>query len=145
MAKTTLHNATRLLILLGNNQLPPSVNVFESNFTNHHKHVFGSIQPFPRWRPRSVCQGSSSCKIRSISNNLTNVLTSLQETVGSVTGSEEWKSSGQSDKQAGIDAMKQASSDRDPNQSGFGKVEEQAGKLVGCEGMEKEGEQSKQS
>ena len=67
----------------------------------------------------------------------------LQGAVGSVTGSEEWKSSAESDKQAGIDAMKSASQNRDPNQSGFGKVEEMAGKAVGCEGMEEEGAQSK--
>lgn len=62
-----------------------------------------------------------------------------------MTGAEDWKSSAESDKQAGIDAMKQASANRDPNQTGFGKVEEMAGKATGCEGMEKEGEQSKQS
>jgi uncharacterized protein YjbJ (UPF0337 family) len=41
--------------------------------------------------------------------------------------------------------MKAASANRDPQQSGFGKVEEVAGKLTGCEGMEKEGAQSKSS
>jgi hypothetical protein len=35
--------------------------------------------------------------------------------------------------------MKAASSGRDPATSGYGKVEEIAGKVVGCEGMEKEG------
>jgi uncharacterized protein YjbJ (UPF0337 family) len=39
--------------------------------------------------------------------------------------------------------MKQASTNRDPQASGFGKAEELAGKAVGCEGMEKEGAQSK--
>ena len=60
-----------------------------------------------------------------------------------MTGSQDWKSSGESDKQAGIDAMKAASENRDPQQSGMGKVEEVAGKLVGCEGMENEGAESK--
>lgn len=64
--------------------------------------------------------------------------------VGSVTGSEDWKNSAEADKQAGIDAMKAASENRAPQQSGWGKVEEVAGKAVGCEGMENEGEQSKQ-
>lgn len=41
--------------------------------------------------------------------------------------------------------MKQASANRDPNQDGYGKVEEMAGKAAGCEGMEKEGAESKQS
>jgi len=39
--------------------------------------------------------------------------------------------------------MKQASANRDPNQQGFGKVEQMAGQAVGCEGMENEGAQSK--
>lgn len=38
--------------------------------------------------------------------------------------------------------MKKASEARDPSQ-GYGKIEEMAGKAVGCEGMEKEGESSK--
>jgi len=67
-----------------------------------------------------------------------------EATVGSVTGSEEWKKSGEQDKQQGVDAMKAASANRDPNASGFGKAEELAGKAVGCEGMENEGAASKQ-
>ena len=39
--------------------------------------------------------------------------------------------------------MKAASAARDPQQQGMGKVEELAGKAVGCEGMEKEGAESK--
>ena len=72
------------------------------------------------------------------------MLNSFQETIGAVTGSEEWKQSGQADKQAAVDGMKAASANRDPQQSGFGKVEETAGRMVGCEGMENEGAQSKQ-
>ena len=63
--------------------------------------------------------------------------------VGTVTGSESWKASAEQDKQQGIDAMKAASAERDPQKSGFGKVEEVAGKAVGCEGMEQEGAESK--
>jgi hypothetical protein len=40
--------------------------------------------------------------------------------------------------------MKSASENRDPGQKGFGGVEEKAGSLVGCEGMVKEGAESKQ-
>ena len=60
-----------------------------------------------------------------------------------MTGSEAWKSSGQADKQAAVDGMKAATANRDPQQSGYGKVEEIAGKAVGCEGMENEGADSK--
>jgi uncharacterized protein YjbJ (UPF0337 family) len=35
--------------------------------------------------------------------------------------------------------MKAAGEGRDPASSGYGKVEEIAGKVAGCEGMEKEG------
>ncbi|KAF2770844.1 hypothetical protein EJ03DRAFT_326177 [Teratosphaeria nubilosa] len=65
-----------------------------------------------------------------------------ESAIGAVAG-ETWTKSGEQDKQAGIDVMKQASANRDPNHSGFGKVEEMAGKATGCEGMEKEGAQSK--
>lgn len=68
-----------------------------------------------------------------------------QGAVGTVTGADDWKSSAEQDKQAGIEAMKQASANRDPNESGFGKAEELAGKAAGCEGMEKEGAESKQA
>ena len=71
------------------------------------------------------------------------MLIGAQEAIGSVTGSVSWKSSGESDKQNAIDGMKQASANRDPQQSGYGKAEEMAGKAVGCEGMEEEGAQSK--
>nr|POF15993.1 hypothetical protein CFP56_76743 [Quercus suber] len=68
-----------------------------------------------------------------------------EEVVGNVTGAQDWKQSGEQDKSAGIDAMKTASANRDPNASGFGKVEEVAGQAVGCEGMENEGAASKQT
>lgn len=71
-----------------------------------------------------------------------NRLTVSQSAIGSVTGATEWQKSATSDKQAGIDAMKQASAQRDPQQQGFGKVEEIAGKVSGCEGMQEEGKNS---
>lgn len=67
-----------------------------------------------------------------------------QSAIGAVTGSEPWNVSAETDKADGIDAMKAASQQRDANRDGFGKVEELAGKAAGCEGMEKEGAQSKQ-
>jgi hypothetical protein len=42
-----------------------------------------------------------------------------------------------------MDAMKQAGEARDASTSGFGSVEEMAGKAVGCEGMKEEGAASK--
>ncbi|KAI5269995.1 hypothetical protein E4T47_06612 [Aureobasidium subglaciale] len=63
--------------------------------------------------------------------------------IGNVTGNTAWQQSAETDKQGGIDAMKAASANRDPAIDGYGKVEEVAGKLSGCEGMEKEGAQSK--
>jgi hypothetical protein len=65
--------------------------------------------------------------------------THSQGVIGNVTGNAAWQQSGVSDKQGGIDAMKAASQNRDPATDGYGKVEEVAGRLSGCEGMEKEG------
>lgn len=65
-----------------------------------------------------------------------------QEAVGNVTGAQDWKSSGAEQKDEAVHAMRQAGEQRDASQ-GFGKVEEVAGKVTGCEGMQKEGEQSK--
>lgn len=42
-----------------------------------------------------------------------------------------------------MSTMKAASEARDAGQQGYGKAEEVAGKVVGCEGMVKEGEESK--
>ncbi|GAB7325283.1 hypothetical protein MBLNU13_g09339t1 [Cladosporium sp. NU13] len=67
-----------------------------------------------------------------------------ESAVGAVTGSEAWNTSAEADKASGIDAMKAASEQRDAQRDGYGKVEELAGKAAGCEGMEKEGAQSKQ-
>lgn len=55
-----------------------------------------------------------------------------------MTGSQPWKTSGEQDKAAGIATMKKANEQRDPTQ-GYGKIEEVAGNLAGCEGMQKEG------
>ncbi|KAF2266802.1 hypothetical protein CC78DRAFT_458312 [Lojkania enalia] len=66
-----------------------------------------------------------------------------EEIIGSVAGSQAWKSSGAQDKEHAVDAMKTASEGRDSNQKGLGGVEEKAGHLVGCEGMQKEGADSK--
>ncbi|KAJ4987941.1 hypothetical protein SVAN01_06516 [Stagonosporopsis vannaccii] len=64
-------------------------------------------------------------------------------TIGSVTGNQAWATSGEQDKSQAIDAMKAASENRDPSQQGLGGVEQAAGNLVGCEGMQKEGAESK--
>ncbi|PNY28104.1 Uncharacterized protein TCAP_01970 [Tolypocladium capitatum] len=65
-----------------------------------------------------------------------------ESAIGSVTGSQPWKSSGAQDKAAGMAAMQKAGEQRDPAH-GYGRVEEMAGKVTGCEGMQKEGAASK--
>ncbi|KAL4732223.1 hypothetical protein ACLX1H_001233 [Fusarium chlamydosporum] len=69
-----------------------------------------------------------------------------EATIGAITGSEPWKASGEQDKAAGLADMKKAGELRaqnDPNnEHGFGKAEEIAGKLTGCQGMEREGHES---
>ncbi|KAF2131294.1 hypothetical protein P153DRAFT_394648 [Dothidotthia symphoricarpi CBS 119687] len=66
----------------------------------------------------------------------------VEATIGNVTGNEAWKSSAVQDKSQAVDSMKAASENRDTSK-GFGGVEEKAGSLVGCEGMQKEGAESK--
>ncbi|KAG6030401.1 hypothetical protein E4U41_000106 [Claviceps citrina] len=65
-----------------------------------------------------------------------------EATIGDVTGSSSWKSSGEQDKAAGLSAMKAAGEERDASTQGYGKAEELAGKLTGCDGMKKEGAES---
>ncbi|OTA60433.1 hypothetical protein K449DRAFT_82790 [Hypoxylon sp. EC38] len=65
-----------------------------------------------------------------------------ESTIGSVTGSQAWTSSGEQAKAHAVDAMKAASENRDPSH-GFGKAEQKLGEITGCEGMVKEGVVSK--
>ncbi|KAI0098961.1 hypothetical protein F4776DRAFT_669259 [Hypoxylon sp. NC0597] len=65
-----------------------------------------------------------------------------ESTIGSVTGSQAWTSSGEQAKAHAVDAMKAASENRDPSH-GFGKTEQKLGEITGCEGMVKEGAASK--
>ncbi|EFQ35595.1 hypothetical protein CGRA01v4_04097 [Colletotrichum graminicola] len=64
--------------------------------------------------------------------------------IGSVTGSHAWTSSGEQDKAHAASTMKAAGQQRDPTAQGYGKVEEVAGKALGCDGMKQEGAASKQ-
>ncbi|TIC99897.1 hypothetical protein CH35J_006381 [Colletotrichum higginsianum] len=64
--------------------------------------------------------------------------------IGNVTGSHAWTSSGEQDKAHAASALKAASQQRDPSTQGYGKVEEVAGKVFGCDGMKQEGAASKQ-
>ncbi|GAB7338933.1 hypothetical protein MBLNU457_5611t1 [Dothideomycetes sp. NU457] len=65
----------------------------------------------------------------------------VEGAIGSVTGAQAWTDSASTDKSAGIDAMKAASEQRGQQTQNptFGKVEQMAGSLTGCEGMEQEG------
>lgn len=60
-----------------------------------------------------------------------------------MTGSHAWTSSGEQAKAHAVSDMKAASEARDSSKKGLGKAEELAGKAVGCEGMVKEGAESK--
>ena len=48
-------------------------------------------------------------------------------------------------KDKAVKDMKAAGEQRDANAQGYGQVEQFAGKVAGCEGMEQEGAQSKTS
>ncbi|PHH92911.1 hypothetical protein CDD83_3742 [Cordyceps sp. RAO-2017] len=67
----------------------------------------------------------------------------VESAIGDVTGSQPWKDSGEKGKAAAGEAMKKAGEARDSAAQGYGKAEEVAGKLAGCEGMQKEGSVSK--
>ncbi|KAF3766933.1 hypothetical protein M406DRAFT_355408 [Cryphonectria parasitica EP155] len=66
-----------------------------------------------------------------------------QAAVGSVTGSQAWTASGEQAKAHAVSDMKAAGEARDSAGKGLGKAEELAGKAVGCEGMVREGGESK--
>jgi len=67
-----------------------------------------------------------------------------ESTIGSLTGSQAWTASGEQDKAHAKVSMQAANQNRDPARDGYGKVEEVAGKLTGCEGMRQEGAASAQ-
>lgn len=68
-----------------------------------------------------------------------------ESTIGSVTGSQAWTSSGEQAKAHAVDTMKAAGEARDPAAQGYGKAEQKLGEVTGCEGMAKEGAASKKS
>ncbi|KAF9874965.1 hypothetical protein CkaCkLH20_07659 [Colletotrichum karsti] len=59
--------------------------------------------------------------------------------IGSVTGSQAWTASGKQDKAHATSAMKAAGEQRDAAAQGYGKAEETAGRVFGCDGMKSEG------
>ncbi|KAH7131585.1 hypothetical protein B0J13DRAFT_562881 [Dactylonectria estremocensis] len=66
-----------------------------------------------------------------------------EATVGVLTNSQAWKASGEQDKAAGLAALKRVGEQRSEHpEQGYGKVEQMAGKIVGCEGMMREGDAS---
>ncbi|KAI1426146.1 hypothetical protein F5Y12DRAFT_743132 [Xylaria sp. FL1777] len=65
-----------------------------------------------------------------------------EATIGDVTGSQAWKSSGEQAKSHAVDTMKAAGERRDPSH-GFGAAEQKLGEVTGCEGMRNEGAASK--
>ncbi|KAK0746776.1 hypothetical protein B0T18DRAFT_324517 [Schizothecium vesticola] len=67
-----------------------------------------------------------------------------ESTIGNLTGSHAWTTSGEQDKAHAKASMQAANQNRDPARDGYGKVEEVAGKLTGCEGMRQEGAASMQ-
>ncbi|KAJ4300571.1 hypothetical protein N0V88_003250 [Collariella sp. IMI 366227] len=66
-----------------------------------------------------------------------------ESTIGTITGSQSWRTSGEHDKEHARASMQAAVERRDPAKDGYGRAEEIAGKLTGCEGMKHEGAVSK--
>ncbi|CAF3107033.1 unnamed protein product [Rotaria sp. Silwood2] len=65
----------------------------------------------------------------------------VEETIGSITGSQAWKDSGAHDKQEATEKMRAAN--QGPSDSSFisGTTEKKIGSMVGCEGMIHNGEE----
>lgn len=70
-------------------------------------------------------------------------LTCSQAAIGNITGSHAWQSSGEQNKAHAASTMKAAGQQRDASAQGYGKAEETAGKVFGCDGMKAEGAASK--
>ncbi|KAK3306507.1 uncharacterized protein B0T15DRAFT_527401 [Chaetomium strumarium] len=66
-----------------------------------------------------------------------------ESTIGSIIGAESWKTAGEQEKARARECMQAAAQQRDPTKAGYGRAEEIAGKLTGCEGMKHEGAASK--
>ncbi|KAL2146957.1 hypothetical protein VTI28DRAFT_1684 [Corynascus sepedonium] len=67
-----------------------------------------------------------------------------ESAIGAVTGSPAWSASGEQDKAHARAAMQAAAERRgDPAKAGYGRAEEMAGRLTGCEGMRHEGAASR--
>ncbi|KAF2970264.1 hypothetical protein GQX73_g3277 [Xylaria multiplex] len=65
-----------------------------------------------------------------------------EATIGNITGSQAWKSSGEHAKSHAVNTMKAAGERRDPSH-GFGVAEQKLGEVTGCGGMVHEGAASK--
>ncbi len=70
-------------------------------------------------------------------------LTPSKSSIGTITGSQAWSTSGEHDKTHARAALQAAVEHRDPAKAGYGRAEEIAGKLTGCEGMKHEGAASR--
>ncbi|KAI1826151.1 Wd tetratricopeptide repeat domain-containing protein [Xylaria intraflava] len=74
-----------------------------------------------------------------ISGHAEYVKGATETTIGNVTGSEAWKSSGELAKAHAVNTMKAAGERRDASKKGFGTIEQKLGEVTGCEGMTHEG------
>lgn len=129
-----------------------STNKDQASLTGGHVQYVKGLAEVRRVALLTDSRGSTSCQTSMPSCSVCG--TRLQETIGNVTGSKDWQQSGQQDKQAAVDEMRSASSDRKEAQEerakeggGWvakeGAVEAAAGKLSGCQGMQQEGEMKK--
>ncbi|KAI1772371.1 hypothetical protein F4818DRAFT_425726, partial [Hypoxylon cercidicola] len=90
-----------------------------------------------------MSSGNNSQQPSLISGHAEWIKGATESTIGSVTGSQAWTTSGEQAKAHAVDSMKAAGEKHDPSSQGFGKVEQRLGQAAGCEGMVKEGAASK--
>ncbi|KAK0732072.1 hypothetical protein B0H67DRAFT_597759 [Lasiosphaeris hirsuta] len=65
-----------------------------------------------------------------------------ESAIGSVMGSHAWATSGEQDKAHAKASLQAATENRNPETQGYGKAEEIAGRVTGCQGMRNEGVKS---
>ncbi|KAK4130692.1 hypothetical protein BT67DRAFT_452301 [Trichocladium antarcticum] len=93
--------------------------------------------------PRGASPGPQPPSPSLLSSHAEYIKGAAESTIGSLTGSQAWRSSGEQDKANARAAMQAAVEQRDMAKTGYGRAEEIAGKLTGCEGMKHEGAVSK--
>ncbi|KAK3361157.1 hypothetical protein B0T24DRAFT_599506 [Lasiosphaeria ovina] len=78
-----------------------------------------------------------------VAGHATYIKGAAESAIGSAMGSHAWTTSGEQAKASAKASLKAATENRNPATDGYGRAEEIAGRVTGCEGMRQEGAASK--